>query len=34
MGKRFTFALMGRKGYEQYAEEFADYEKSRRAVRQ
>ena len=29
LGKKFTFGLMGRKGYEKYAEEFARYEAQR-----
>ncbi len=29
LGKKFTFALMGRKGYDEYAERFANYEDKR-----
>ncbi len=29
LGKKFTFALMGRKGYDEYAARFASYEKKR-----
>ncbi len=29
LGKKFTFALMGRKGYDEYRQEFAAYEKKR-----
>jgi Glucose-6-phosphate isomerase len=29
LGKKFTFGLMGRKGYEEYAQNFADYEQKR-----
>ena len=29
LGKKFTFGLMGRKGYEEYAKRFADYESKR-----
>jgi glucose-6-phosphate isomerase len=29
LGKKFTFGLMGRDGFEQYREQFADYEKKR-----
>jgi glucose-6-phosphate isomerase len=29
LGKRFTYALMGRKGYEEYQQTFRDYEKKR-----
>lgn len=29
LGKKFTFGLMGRKGYESYRDEFAEYEKKR-----
>ena len=32
LGKRFTFGLMGRKGYEAYRARFAEYEKKRRAA--
>ena len=31
LGKKFTFALMGRKGYEEYAKRFARYEEKRAA---
>jgi glucose-6-phosphate isomerase len=33
LGKKFTYGLMGRKGYEQYREQFAAYEKKRAAVK-
>lgn len=33
LGKKFTFGLMGRAGYEQYRGEFAAYEKKRAAAR-
>jgi glucose-6-phosphate isomerase len=33
LGKKFTFGLMGRKGYEGYLEEFRIYEKKRAAVK-
>src|SRR5574340_793754 len=33
LGKRFTYALMGRKGYEQYRRDFAAYEKKREQAR-
>jgi glucose-6-phosphate isomerase len=32
LGKKFTFALMGRKGYEEYRDKFEAYEKKRAAV--
>ena len=32
LGKKFTFGLMGRKGYEQYASEFAEYQAHRAAA--
>jgi len=32
LGKRFTFGLIGRKGYEAYRARFAEYEKKRRAA--
>ncbi len=31
LGKKFTFGLMGRKGYENYRQEFENYEKKRQA---
>jgi glucose-6-phosphate isomerase len=30
LGKKFTFGLMGRKGYEQYKQEFETYEAKRK----
>ena len=33
LGKKFTFGLMGRSGYESYAEKFKAYEGKRKAVR-
>lgn len=33
LGKRFTFGLMGRAGYEQYRDQFAAYEKKREAAK-
>jgi glucose-6-phosphate isomerase len=30
LGKKFTFALMGRKGFEEYAQRFAEYEAKRK----
>lgn len=33
LGKKFTNGLMGRKGFEQYREQFAAYEKKRDAVK-
>jgi glucose-6-phosphate isomerase len=33
LGKKFTFGLMGRKGYEQYKTEFAEYEAKRNAAK-
>ncbi len=33
LGKKFTFGLMGRKGYESFADEFNAYEKKRASVR-
>jgi glucose-6-phosphate isomerase len=30
LGKKFTFALMGRKGFEEYTDRFNDYEKKRK----
>jgi glucose-6-phosphate isomerase len=33
LGKHFTFALMGRKGYDQYKSEYKDYEKKRAGVK-
>lgn len=32
LGKKFTYGLMGRKGFEQYRDQFAAYEKKRSAV--
>jgi glucose-6-phosphate isomerase len=32
LGKKFTFGLMGRKGYEQYSDEFKEYEARRKAA--
>jgi glucose-6-phosphate isomerase len=32
LGKRFTYGLMGRKGFEQYRKQFEDYEKKRGAI--
>jgi glucose-6-phosphate isomerase len=32
LGKKFTFGLMGRSGYESYAEKFKAYEKKRKSV--
>jgi glucose-6-phosphate isomerase len=32
LGKKFTFGLMGRTGYESYAEKFKAYEKKRKSV--
>jgi glucose-6-phosphate isomerase len=32
LGKKYTFALMGRKGYEEYAERFQAYESRRKEV--
>jgi glucose-6-phosphate isomerase len=32
LGKKFTFGLMGRKGYEEYRAQFAGYEKKRAAA--
>jgi glucose-6-phosphate isomerase len=32
LGKRFTFGLMGRKGFEPYRERFENYEKKRGAI--
>ena len=32
LGKKFTFGLMGRKGYEEYAKQFGDYEAQRAAA--
>jgi glucose-6-phosphate isomerase len=32
LGKKFTFGLMGRSGYESYAEKFEAYEKKRKAL--
>jgi glucose-6-phosphate isomerase len=32
LGKKFTFGLMGRSGYESYAEKFKAYEGKRKAV--
>lgn len=32
LGKKFTFGLMGRSGYESYAEKFKAYEEKRKAV--
>jgi hypothetical protein len=29
LGKKFTFGLMGRPGYESYAREFEEYQKRR-----
>lgn len=31
LGKKFTFALMGRKGFDDYSKRFADYEKKRKS---
>jgi glucose-6-phosphate isomerase len=33
LGKKFTFALMGRQGYDEYSSRFSDYEKKRGAAR-
>jgi glucose-6-phosphate isomerase len=33
LGKKFTFGLMGRSGYEQYRDEFSSYEKKRAAAK-
>jgi len=32
MGKKYTFALMGRKGYDEFSKEFAAYEKKRESI--
>ena len=32
LGKKFTFGLMGRKGYEEYRDRFAAYESKRAAA--
>jgi glucose-6-phosphate isomerase len=32
LGKKFTYGLMGRKGFEQYAQQFAAYERKREAA--
>jgi hypothetical protein len=32
LGKKFTFGLMGRKGYEEYRTQFDAYEKKRAAA--
>jgi glucose-6-phosphate isomerase len=32
LGKKFTYALMGRKGFETYREEFASYEARRKSA--
>jgi glucose-6-phosphate isomerase len=32
LGKRFTYGLMGRKGFEPYRKQFDDYEKKRGAL--
>jgi glucose-6-phosphate isomerase len=33
LGKHFTFALMGREGYDQYKSEYEDYQKKRADVK-
>jgi glucose-6-phosphate isomerase len=33
LGKKFTFGLMGRPGYDEYAENFKAYEKKRASVK-
>jgi glucose-6-phosphate isomerase len=32
LGKKFTFGLMGRSGYDSYAQKFRDYEKKRASI--
>ena len=32
LGKKFTFGLMGRRGYEEYRDRFAAYERKRAAA--
>jgi hypothetical protein len=32
LGKKFTFALMGRQGYDEYRQRFEQYEEKRRRV--
>ena len=33
LGKKFTYGLMGRRGYEQYRDQFDAYERKRAAAR-
>jgi glucose-6-phosphate isomerase len=33
LGKKFTFGLMGRSGYESYSDKFKAYEKKRASIR-
>ena len=33
LGKKFTYGLMGRKGFEQYVRQFNAYEKKRKAAK-